>query len=66
MPKWTRKRSALLKKLPEEVQAIRQAYPQASVERFRTDEHRIGLCANPAASLGPERNLCQSRGGTTL
>ena len=43
MPKQTRKRSVLLKKLPEELQAIRQAYPQASVELWSTDEHRIGL-----------------------
>jgi transposase len=43
MPKLTRKRSALLKKLPEEVEAIRQAYPEASVELWSTDEHRIGL-----------------------
>ncbi len=43
MPKPTRKRSALLKKLPEELEAIRQAYPQASVELWSTDEHRIGL-----------------------
>jgi hypothetical protein len=43
MPKRTRKRNALLKKLPEEVEAIRQAYPEASVELWSTDEHRIGL-----------------------
>jgi transposase len=43
MPKRTRKRNALLKKLPEEVETIRQAYPQASVELWSTDEHRIGL-----------------------
>jgi transposase len=43
MPRRTRKRSALLKKLPEEVEAIRQAYPEASVELWSTDEHRIGL-----------------------
>jgi DDE superfamily endonuclease len=43
MRKRTRKCNALLKKLPEEVEAIRQAYPEASVELWSTDEHRIGL-----------------------
>jgi transposase len=43
MPRQTRKRSVRLKKLPEEVQAFRQAYPQANVELWSTDEHRIGL-----------------------
>jgi transposase len=43
MLKLTRKRNALLKKLPEELAAIRQAYPGASVELWSTDEHRIGL-----------------------
>ncbi len=37
------KSSKLLKKLPEEVELIRQAYPTAAVELWRSDEHRIGL-----------------------
>jgi hypothetical protein len=33
----------LLKKLPEEVNKLQEASPQARVERFRQDEQRIGL-----------------------
>jgi DDE superfamily endonuclease len=32
-----------LKKLPEEVLALQQAYPEASLELWSQDEHRIGL-----------------------
>src|SRR5437763_11978924 len=32
-----------LKKLPEEVARLRQAHPQATVELWSSDEHRIGL-----------------------
>jgi transposase len=32
-----------LKKLPEEVKTLRQAYPAASLELWSQDEHRIGL-----------------------
>jgi transposase len=32
-----------LKKLPEEVEALRQASPEASLELWSQDEHRIGL-----------------------
>jgi transposase len=35
--------SRLLKKLPEEVETLHQAYPEASVELWSQDEHRIGL-----------------------
>jgi hypothetical protein len=33
----------LLKKLPEEVDKLRQVYPEARVELWSQDEHRIGL-----------------------
>src|SRR5690242_6907333 len=33
----------LLKKLPEEVDKLRQAYPEAQIELWSQDEHRIGL-----------------------
>lgn len=32
-----------LKKLPEEVEKLRQAYPEAQIELWSQDEHRIGL-----------------------
>jgi DDE superfamily endonuclease len=35
--------SRLLKKLPEEVEKLHQAYPEASIELWSQDEHRIGL-----------------------
>src|SRR2546426_875367 len=31
------------KNLPEQVKALQQAYPEASVELWATDQHRIGL-----------------------
>jgi transposase len=43
MPKPTRRSSRLLKKLPEEVEEVRQAHPQAAIEVWSSDEHRIGL-----------------------
>jgi hypothetical protein len=43
MPKLMRPLNRLLKKLPEEVALLRQAYPQATVELWSSDEHRIGL-----------------------
>jgi transposase len=33
----------LLKKLPEEVEKLQQAYPEARIELWCQDEHRIGL-----------------------
>jgi transposase len=33
----------LLKKLPEEVDKLQQAYPEAQIELWGQDEHRIGL-----------------------
>ncbi|HYU75779.1 MAG TPA: hypothetical protein VEL31_24160 [Ktedonobacteraceae bacterium] len=33
----------LLKKLPEELEAIQQAHPQARIELWSSEEHRIGL-----------------------
>jgi transposase len=35
--------SRLLKKLPGEVEKLHQAYPEARIERWSQDEHRIGL-----------------------
>jgi hypothetical protein len=35
--------SRLLKKLLEEVEKLHQAYPEASIELWSQDEHRIGL-----------------------
>src|SRR5260370_39455909 len=59
------KSSRLLKKLPEEVELIRQAHPEAAVELWRSDEHRIGLKpilrrdrarqTRPAPRVGEER-----------
>src|SRR4051795_267734 len=43
MKRATRQRSKLLKKLPEEVEKLHQAYPEASIELWSQDEHRIGL-----------------------
>ena len=43
MPRPMRPLNRLLKKLPEEVERLRQASPQASVELWSGDEHRIGL-----------------------
>src|SRR5258708_26674936 len=37
------KSNRLLKRLPEEVEQIRQAHPEAAVELWSSDEHRIGL-----------------------
>lgn len=42
-PRPIQKPSKLLKKLPEEVEQIRQAYPGAKIELWGSDEHRIGL-----------------------
>jgi hypothetical protein len=39
----TKLHSRLLKKLPEEVEKLHQAYPEASIELWSQDEHRIGL-----------------------
>ncbi len=46
------KSSKLLKKLPEEVKLIRQAYPTAAVELWRSDEHRIGLKPTSCGGFG--------------
>jgi len=43
MPKRTRKSNRLLKNLPEQVEDVRAAHAQASVELWSMDEHRIGL-----------------------
>jgi hypothetical protein len=43
MKKATRPASKLLKKLPEEVEKLHQAYPEAKIELWSQDEHRIGL-----------------------
>lgn len=43
MPKRTRWPSRLLKKLPEQVEAVQQAHLDASIELWSMDEHRIGL-----------------------
>src|SRR5437868_15535066 len=43
MPKPMRSNRRCLKKLPDEVEAIRQAHPSSQVELWRSDEHRIGL-----------------------
>jgi hypothetical protein len=43
MKRATKLLSRLLKKLPEEVEKLRQAYPEASIELWSQDEHRIGL-----------------------
>ncbi|GHO71969.1 hypothetical protein KSC_108610 [Ktedonobacter sp. SOSP1-52] len=39
----TKPRSKLLKKLPEEVEKLHQAYPEAKIELWSQDEHRLGL-----------------------
>jgi DDE superfamily endonuclease len=43
MSRATKPRNRLLKKLPEEVEKLQQAYPEAKVELWSQDEHRIGL-----------------------
>jgi hypothetical protein len=43
MNKATRRHNTLLKKLPEELEKLRQTYPDACVELWSQDEHRIGL-----------------------
>src|SRR5690242_18045049 len=43
MSRATQPPSRLLKKLPEEVEKLHQAYPEASIELWSQDEHRIGL-----------------------
>jgi hypothetical protein len=43
MSRATPPHSRRLKKLPEEVLALQQAYPEASLELWSQDEHRIGL-----------------------
>jgi transposase len=43
MSKALRLSKPLLKKLPEEVDKLRQAYPKARIELWSQDEHRIGL-----------------------
>lgn len=43
MPKPTSRSSTLLKKLPEEVESVCLAHPDARIELWSGDEHRIGL-----------------------
>lgn len=43
MSKALRLSKPLLKKLPEEINTLRQAYPEARIELWSQDEHRIGL-----------------------
>jgi transposase len=43
MSRATQPPSRRLKKLPEEVARLHQAYPEASLELWSQDEHRIGL-----------------------
>jgi hypothetical protein len=43
MSRATPPHSKRLKKLPEEVLALQQAYPEASLELWSQDEHRLGL-----------------------
>jgi len=42
-PRLMKKSNRLLKKLPEQVEAVRAAHRQACVELWSMDEHRIGL-----------------------
>src|SRR5581483_1734917 len=43
MSKATQPPNRLLKKLPEDVEELRQAHPEAQIELWSQDEHRIGL-----------------------
>ena len=43
MPKPTRPRNRRLKKLPDQLAVVQHQHPQASVELWSMDEHRIGL-----------------------
>jgi transposase len=43
MSRATRPSKRLLKKLPEEVATLQKAYPEAKIELWSQDEHRIGL-----------------------
>lgn len=43
MSRVTKPPSRLLKKLPEEVESLREQYPEAQIELWCQDEHRIGL-----------------------
>ncbi len=43
MSRATQPPSRLLKKLPEEVEKLREKYPEAQMELWSQDEHRIGL-----------------------
>jgi hypothetical protein len=43
MSRATKLHNRLLKKLPEEVEKLREQYPEASIELWSQDEHRIGL-----------------------
>jgi hypothetical protein len=53
------------KKLPEEVEAIPQAYPEAHIQLWSGNEHRIGL--KPILRhRGSPRNCRQSRHGSAL
>src|SRR5215469_9737641 len=58
--------SKRLKKLPEEVLALQQAYPEASLELWSQDEHRIGRETDPAPRLGPQRDQSAGRGSPAL
>src|SRR5215469_17116877 len=58
--------SKRLKKLPEEVLALQQAYPEARIELWSQDEHRIGRETDPAPRLGPEGEQSASRGPPAL
>ena len=42
-PRATKPSKQLLKKLPEEVDKLQKAYPEARIELWSQDEHRIGL-----------------------
>src|SRR5215469_10643020 len=56
----------LLKKLPEEVDKLHQAYPEAKVELWSQDEHRIGLKPILRRVWAKPRQSCQSSGATRL
>jgi hypothetical protein len=65
MRRVTKPHSRRLKKLPEEVEKLHQAYPEATIELWSQDEHRIGL--KPILpGLGSKGNQSAGRGPTAL
>jgi hypothetical protein len=66
MKRATKPSKRLLKKLPEEVDKLHQAYPEAQIELWRKARASHWPQTDPAPGLGKDREPSAGRGATAL